>query len=100
LSRQFFRSEQIAGQNVLRYLRHLLKCWFSDGYYDVRRLEASLKDNFGLNQRMFDYRQTKSDTKIAVTATTISDATPYIFSNYNGTGQRQRDCGKTTLQKR
>jgi len=45
---------------------------------------------------MFGYRQFATDVKFAVTATTISDASPYLFSNYNGIGKRQKNCGKTT----
>lgn len=93
LSRQFFRREHTGYLPLLRYFRHLLKYCFSDGYYDVRRLEASLKDNFGADQRMFDYRHRTTDAKIAVTATTISDASPYLFSNYNGISKRPKDCG-------
>ena len=32
-------------------------------------------------------------TKIGVTASTILDASSYIFSNYNGLGRRTKECG-------
>jgi hypothetical protein len=34
--------------------------------------------------------------KVGVTATSISNATTFIFSNYNGKGTRKVGCGKTS----
>ncbi|KAL8730663.1 MAG: hypothetical protein Q9181_004591 [Wetmoreana brouardii] len=65
----------------------------SDGIYDVRALEKVLKDVFGAYERMFGSVQVNLRTKIAVTATTISDASSFIFSNYNGVSARQDECG-------
>ena len=45
---------------------------------------------------MFEYLPAKIATKTAVIATTISDASPVIVSNYNGVSVRQADCGKLT----
>ena len=72
----------------------MLRCWLSDGYYDVTALEATLKSYFGEDQRMFGTVPSGIRTKIAVTATTISDAVPVLLSNYNGSGTRQPDCGE------
>ncbi len=93
LTRQFFRRRIRGSGNVFQQIRHVLKCWLSDGYYDVRGLEDSLKEHFGTEQRMFDHTGNTSDVKIAVTATTISDASPYLFSSYNGSRVRSNDCG-------
>ncbi|KAL8912017.1 MAG: hypothetical protein Q9171_002930 [Xanthocarpia ochracea] len=68
-------------------------CWLSDGIYDVKALEKVLKDVFGTYERMFGTVQVNQRTKIAVTATTISNASPFVFSNYNGIGVRGDDCG-------
>ncbi len=95
LTRQFFRRTR-GSRNLIQQVRHLLKCWLSDGSYDVRSLENSLKEYFGTEQRMFDHTGNTSDVKIAVTATTISDASPFLFSSYNGPGVRSKDCGKET----
>lgn len=62
----------------------------SDAYYDADQFEKTLKLVFGVRTRMFDSRLSPTNTKVAVTATTISDASPYVF----GSGQRQRECGE------
>ena len=75
-------------------LRDYLRCWLSDGCYDERVFEASLQELFGDRRRLFDADPSHtSRAKIAVTATTISNATPFIFSNYNGVGKRDNSCG-------
>lgn len=79
---------------MLGWVRRLLKCWMSDAYYDADQFEKTLKLVFGVRTRIFDSRLSPTNTKVAVTATTISDARPYVFSNYNGSGQRQRECGE------
>ena len=94
LTRQFFRRRTGGREGFFQHLRHIFKCWLLDGYYDVRALEGSLKEHFGLEQRMFDYTGNVSSTKVAVTATTISDASTYLFSTYNCSAVRSRDCGK------
>ena len=67
----------------------------SDAYYDATRFEMTLRLVFGERTRMFDSRPTPSNAKVAVTATTISDAMPYVFSNYNGVSVRQKDIGNS-----
>lgn len=94
LSRQFFRNREGKRTGIIHYLRRLLKCWLLDGYYDASALEDALKLNFGIHQRMFDSLQPSFGTKVAVTATKISDATPFVFSNYNGLGIRNPNCGE------
>ena len=94
LTQQFFRRRRGGREGFFQHLRHIFKCWLLDGYYDVRALEGSLKEHFGLEQRMFDYTGNVSSTKVAVTATTISDASTYLFSTYNCSAVRSRDCGK------
>ena len=93
LTRQFFSRRTRGSGNFIQQIRYLLKCWLSDGCYDVRGLENSLKEYFGTEQRMFDYTGNPSDVKVGVTATTISDASAYLFSNYNGSSVRSSDCG-------
>lgn len=93
ITRQFFCSQSRKGHGFLASLRHLASCWLSDGIYDVEALEKVLKDVFGAYERLFGTVQVNQRAKIAVTATTISDASPFVFSNYNGINARRRDCG-------
>jgi len=93
LIRDFFGIHMTKGSGLLTRLRDLFRCWLTDGCYDVGKLESSLKDVFGINRRLFDVdRFGPSGQKVAVTATTLSDAFTYIFSNYNGR-PRERNCG-------
>ena len=69
----------------------MIRCWFSDGIHDVKKLEQFLRQAFGENMRMFDYRPNlQTGYKVAVTATTIRNASPIVFSNYNGAGPGPR----------
>ena len=96
--RDFFGIHLTKGTGILTQLRNLFRCWLSDGCYNVEKLEDSLKETFGYSQRLFDSRSGVSGQKVAVTATTLSDASTYIFSNYNG-GSKARSCGKLLLVK-
>ena len=44
---------------------------------------------------MFDTSSSVSGMKVGVTATTISDASSFVFSNYNGLGVRNKESGET-----
>ncbi|KAL6714244.1 hypothetical protein ACLMJK_007667 [Lecanora helva] len=91
--RDFFAIHMTKSSGLLRRLRNLFRCWLSDGCYDVAALEQSLRDTFGYERKLFDAdRVGVSGQKVAVTATTLTDASTYIFSNYNG-GVKARGCG-------
>lgn len=94
ITHEFFCGQRRKGYGLISCIRQIASCWLSDGIYDVKALEQVLKDVFGAYERMFGSLQVNRRTKIAVTATTISDASPFIFSNYNGVGARQHDCGR------
>jgi hypothetical protein len=73
---------------------NLFSSYFADGRYDALLLEDILKRSFG-SRPLFDSVQSRpSGMKIAVTATTISDATLRLFSNYNGVGSYSKDFSK------
>jgi len=42
---------------------------------------------------MFDAIE-ESEIKVGVIATNISDASSFIFSNYNGSSAQKKDCGQ------
>lgn len=94
LSRKFFSKNPRQSRSPFAILRRAIYCWLSDGCYDVAAYEESLKESFGHEQRMFRQVESVSRSKVAVTATSISDASPFIFSNYNGAGMRPANCGK------
>ncbi|MCJ1473164.1 hypothetical protein MMC13_001815 [Lambiella insularis] len=98
LVKEFFQQQKQATPGFLNRCRYILRCWLSDGYYSVEALEKCLQDTFGMHRRMFDSLDVVSGTKVAVTASTISNASCYVFSNYNGLGRREKDCGYRHLR--
>lgn len=79
--------------SILECLREIIKCWISDDRYDVNALGNFLKEQFG-DRRMFDQAKGIPGTKVAVTATDISDTFLFVFSNYDGTGARDPECSQ------
>jgi hypothetical protein len=82
----------------MRYIRQFVKCWLSDGFYDADAYEETLRLVFGSDTRMLDHRDSSRSTRVAVTDTTISNAFPYVLSNYNGIGEHRKDIGRTVPQ--
>ena len=80
--------------NFIKRLRLSLKGWYRDGHYDANALEDCLKDHLGADDRMFGYRPGVVATRVGVIAATIGNASPVIFTNYNGPGARKEECGK------
>lgn len=84
LAKKVFQKPQTHCRWILGTLQRVIKCWLYDGCYDVKQLEDSLKLAFGHNRRMFDKAESVSGSKVAVIASDISGAFPFVFSNYNG----------------
>lgn len=98
LAQKFFGKQQAAARGFLipHRLVALFRSWLRDGVYDAKDFEIALEQEFG-QRRVFDSSYTSHyKTKVAVTATTISDAQPVVISNYNGT-ERAKDSGKKRL---
>ncbi|KAH7378945.1 acyl transferase/acyl hydrolase/lysophospholipase [Cadophora sp. MPI-SDFR-AT-0126] len=77
--------------SICAILRRIFAFYLADGRYDAVVLEKALKETLGLG-RVFDSAKSRpSGMKFAVTATTISDATLCLISNYNGNGPPGRD---------
>lgn len=95
LTRESFGEQGPARRSRLKRLKHYLKGLITDGCYDVGKIERALKSSFGETQKIFDCPEHReSRCKVAVTATTISDAITFLFSNYNGSAQRESTCGE------
>jgi len=65
----------------------------------VLALEASLKDQFEHDRRMFDKPKLIFEMKVVVIATSISDATPFLFFNYNGTSFWVATCDRPRFKR-
>ena len=93
LTKKLFKGPQ-GSSSLLKRLRLLFKGWYLDGHYDINALEDYLKENLGKSDRMFGPQKGILATKVGVVATTIGKPHPVIFTNYNGSGMRKKNCGK------
>jgi len=65
-------------------LRGYLHIWLLNGWYNAIALENYFKNIFGLIRRLIDLiALAYLGIKVAVIATNILDAAPFLFSNYN-----------------
>ncbi|KAF7594879.1 hypothetical protein BBP40_007913 [Aspergillus hancockii] len=65
--------------------KNFVSRWLSDEAYDSQAFENILKDNFEPTRRLFDAPPSLlCSGKVAVTASSIKDGQPFIFTNYNG----------------
>ena len=65
-------------------MRGYLRIWLLDGWYDAIALENHFKIIFRVIRRLIDpIASAYLGIKVAVTATNILDAAPFLFSNYN-----------------
>lgn len=94
LTKRIFGRDRRSEQSLVGNVKRMAKCWFFDGIYDSRILESTLKETFGHRARIFGYSPSRpSSAKVAVTASNINEASAFVFSNYNGEGQRRSECG-------
>lgn len=81
--KQFFSSGRRPTTTVSKF-RSYVKWWLNDAKYNSTSLETHLKDVFGAESRVFGRPvEGISGTKVAVTATSISDASTFLLANYN-----------------
>ena len=76
-------------------LRYCVDSWLADGCYNAGVLDTFLQAYMGAASRMFDHHPGMRATKVGVTATTIEDPSPIVFTNYNGLAGRSEDAGTT-----
>ncbi len=93
LARKLFERSQ-GRMNFIKRLRLSLKGWYRDGHYDANALEDCLKEFLRIDDRMFGYQPGILATKVGTIAATIGNASPMIFTNYNGPGAKKEECGK------
>jgi hypothetical protein len=72
-------------------VRRAFSFYLEDGKYDATHLEANLRDALGQGATFDAVESRTSGMKFAVTATTISDATLCLISNYNGSGEHSKE---------
>jgi hypothetical protein len=77
-------------------IHDLLVSYFADSRYSSSGIERALQEAFG-QRRIMEHQGHHLNTKVAVTATTITDSSPCIFANYNGEQALGKECGKSFL---
>ena len=95
--KQIFKFQNKENLKPLRHLRRFFKCWLFDEYYYVKPFENTLKLIFDSSIKMFDFHDS-NNTKVAVTAITISDALSYVIFNYNDKVKRSSDLNKQSCK--
>lgn len=91
-AQQVFLSRPLVSDSLFTYIRDLFIWWLSDSRYPSGPLEHALRDVFGESRGLSD--SSTSHTKIAVTATSISDAKLCLLANYNGAIERNAQSGE------
>ena len=70
------------------YLYTLLRSLITDGIYPAQRLEAALQEVFGDDKKILDCSSaTAMGILLGITVTSMKPE-PFIFTNYNGLGNR------------
>lgn len=72
-------------------IRRIFAFYLEDGKYDATVLEETLKEALGPGSIFASVKSRPSGMKFAVTATTISDATLCLITNYNGESNARND---------
>ena len=79
--------------SLIARVRKGVRCLLSDGNYDPKTIETALKSVFGESRPMFGYHPSSSGIKVAIPASSISDASGFLFTNYNPAITRPLSCG-------
>jgi hypothetical protein len=94
------RFEEVAGRTfgkrrtLLARALQLVVAYIEDGQYSLAAVQNAFSRTFNSPVQMFN--PLESDTKVAVTTTTVDNAKPRLFTNYNG-GQRPQGIGMSDL---
>jgi hypothetical protein len=92
LIKEFLQGQTVHNPRTLtEHCRRILRCAVYDGIYEVQNLETALIALFGHETLMIE---SKSNTKVAVTATSNKLPSARLFTNYNGPDLPQQDSGK------
>jgi hypothetical protein len=89
-----FPPKAAAGYSLCAMIRRIFSFYLGDGKYNAAVLEDALKEALGLGPIFGPVRLRPSGMRFAVTATTISDATLCLMSNYNGEGRHGKNSSK------
>jgi hypothetical protein len=80
-------------------IRRIFAFYREDGKYNAAVLEDALKDALGSGPLFGPVTLGSSGVRYAVTATTISDATLCLISNYNGEDQDNKNSSRLAISR-
>lgn len=80
--------------SLTQRIQKLLGTYVRDYQYDSSAIESAFHSVSGSSPKMFN--PLRSDTKVAVTTTTVRGNVACVFSNYNG-GERPEESGKNPV---
>jgi len=93
-TRRFAHLPIVSRIPILSHILEFVISYLADGLYPTHDLEAALKEVFGTDRSFLDHSHASAiGAKVGLPVTTILLDTDYIFTNYNGVGQRPQDCG-------
>jgi hypothetical protein len=96
LAKVAFRPRRVSCIPIISHIQKFLISYLADGVYPTENIESALKEVFGSERSILDYSYATSiGAKIGLPVTTIRDTLPCIFTNYNGVGNREQNCGKS-----
>jgi hypothetical protein len=99
LARKLFAKPN-ASDSMFTRVRNVIKCFMADGQYDSSVIEDSMKGVFGSGKKIFGpacNEHEVSGMKVAVTATSLTDASCFLFTNYNANDIRRPQAGMCEL---
>ncbi len=89
LARLAFKPRPLCHIPVVTAVYEFLFSLLVDSRYSARNLEWALQDVFGTTRSIIDCSNaSEMGALVGMPATTIRDTSTYIFTNYNGVGQR------------
>jgi hypothetical protein len=94
--------EEVAGKTfdkrrtMLARALQLVVAYIEDGQYSLAAVQNAFNRKFSSPVQMFNPLDT--DIKVAVTTTTVNNAKPRLFTNYNG-AQRPQGIGMLSLHR-
>ncbi|KAK0301575.1 hypothetical protein LTR82_018239 [Friedmanniomyces endolithicus] len=94
LASRFFANFLTNKFPALGRVNSYVRCMLQDSCYKTESLDATLKQSFGEQSRIFDYPESgASQCKIAVTTTTTSTANTRLMVSYTGGTPLKVGCG-------
>jgi hypothetical protein len=98
LAKRIFPAKHYGFLSMWRRIIDWITWWFSDNKYDSGTFEDVVKEEFGVNQRLFEYAsQPTAGVKVAVTTSTVSTSQLRLFTNYNGVARKRQGKGMCTV---